>query len=264
VETIILALLLLVLGFVLVQTGLVRVSSGLLPLTAGPAGTSDQIVRQTESIAAAISRATPGSQVVVEPGEYREQLLLRDNIRVVSRVPRAAIIRLPAAAAEGEAAVVAEGLSAAEFAGFRIVGDAATPLGVGILVRKSALSILDVEVTGAAGVAVDIAEGSGGALVGSEIRDNPGVALAIRAGAAPRIAHNWFARNGASEHAITPLMLEPNAAPTFQRNVFQGTTAEAFAVALGEHARRALVRDNWFLAEPAAPAPAAGRRRPGR
>jgi hypothetical protein len=194
----------------------------------------------------------------VEPGEYREQLVLRDRIRVVSRVPRGAVLRLPATASEAQAAVLADGLSAAELVGFRIVGDAATPLGVGLLVRNSSLSVLDVEITGATKVAVDVAQGADVSLVGSEIRDNPGAALAIRAGASPRIAHGWFARNGTSERAAS-LIIEPGASPLFQRNVFHGTTPDAFA-GLEDHARGALMRDNWFpRAEPTAPLPASAR-----
>jgi hypothetical protein len=228
------------------------------------AGTGDQVVRANESIAAAIERAAPGSQVVVEPGEYREQLRLREGVRVVSRVPRAATIRLPATAAEGDAAVVAAGLPAAEFAGFRIVGDAATPLGVGLLVANAALSVADVEIIGATKAAIDFAEGAAGALVGSDIRDNPGAALALGAGASPRIAHNWFARNGLSEHAPRPFIIEAGAAPAFERNVFQGTTADAL-VGLAESARETLRKDNWFLDfAPAPSAPAAARPRRGR
>jgi serine/threonine protein phosphatase PrpC len=227
-----------------------------IPSIAVVPATGDQVVQPTESIAAAIERAAPGSAVIVEPGEYREQLVLRDRIRVVSRVPRGAVIRLPATAPEAEAAVLADGLSAAELVGFRIVGDAATPLGVGLLVRNSSLSILDVEITGATKVAVDVAQGAGVSLVGSEIRDNPGAALAIRAGAAPRIAHGWFARNGTSEQAAT-LIIEAGASPVFHRNVFQGTPPDVFA-GLDQRARDAVKRDNWFpRPESATPVPAA-------
>ncbi len=234
-----------------------------IPSIAVLPATGNQVVQPTESIAAAIARAAPGSEVLVEPGEYREQLVLRDNIRVVSRVPRGAIIRLPATASEVEAAVHADGLSAAEIVGFRIVGDAATPLGVGLLVRNSAISILDVEISGATKVAVDVAPGAAVSLVGSEIRDNPGAALAIRAGAAPRIAHGWFARNGTAERGVS-LIIEPGASPQFERNVFQGSTPDAFA-GLDEQAREALRRQNWFpRAEPAAVVPAAARPRAAR
>ena len=57
-----------------------------------------------------VGAGEPGSQIVVEPGEYREQLSLRDDVRIVSRLPRGATMRLPVAASEGEPAVVAEGL----------------------------------------------------------------------------------------------------------------------------------------------------------
>ena len=52
-------------------------------------------VGEGESIAAALQRAEAGSTVVVEPGEYRETLALKDGVRLVSRVPRGATIRLP-------------------------------------------------------------------------------------------------------------------------------------------------------------------------
>lgn len=45
-------------------------------------------------IGEALASAGPGTTLVVEPGEYRERLTLRDNIRVVSQVPRGAVLRL--------------------------------------------------------------------------------------------------------------------------------------------------------------------------
>src|SRR4029078_2835822 len=114
------------------------------------------------------------------------------------RVPRGATIRLPATASELDPAVMAVGVSMAEFVGFSIVGDAATPLGIGLLVADSALSIVDVEISGATTVAIDFSDRSTGMLVGSDIRDNPGAALAIRARASPRIVHSAFVRNGTS------------------------------------------------------------------
>ena len=135
---------------------------------------------------------------MVEPGEYREQLRLRDGVHVVSRVPRAATLRLPAGADAATAAVVADGLTAGGLAGFRIVGDAATPLGVGLLARDAAVSVVDVEITGATQAALDLG-GAGASLVGGDIHDNPGLGLVVRSGASPRIAHSAFTRNGTPE-----------------------------------------------------------------
>ena len=219
-------------------------------------------VRATESIAEALDRALPGSQIVVEPGEYRERLVLRDGVRVISRVPRGATLRLPGTASEADPAVVAADVSNAEFAGFRIVGDAATPLGTGVLVKGSQISIVDVEITGALTVAIDFSQMAGGGVTGSDIHDNPGSALAIRSGASPRIAHNVFARNGLSERARASLIVEDAAEPSIVGNVFQGVTAKVFQ-SLGDAARLSVMRKNWFPDSPASSTttPASGRGR---
>jgi serine/threonine protein phosphatase PrpC len=216
------------------------------PALAQASATSRIEVSQGESIADALQRAAPGFEVVVEPGEYREQLKLKDYVRVVSRVSRGATIRLPIAASEADAAVVAQGLTGAEFMGFRIVGDAATPLGTGLRVAASALTIVDVEVVGATRAGVEFS-GDGGELIGSELRDNPGPALVIHPGASPRIAQNVFGRNGLSERAMSPFTIGRGSRPLFQRNVFRGIGADAF-LALDADVRAALTQENWFVA----------------
>ena len=205
-------------------------------------------VRHGDSIAAAVQRALPGSEVVVEPGEYREQISLRNYVRVVSRVPRGATIRLPVAASETDAAVVAQGLVRADFVGFRIVGDAATPLGTGLRVVDSALSIVDVEIVGATKAAVEFS-GAGGELIASELHDNPGPAMVIHSDASPRIVHNAFGRNGTSVRAMAPFTIARGGRPLFQRNVFRGIGPEAF-LALEQDMRPALTQENWFITAP--------------
>jgi hypothetical protein len=208
------------------------------------------VVRPTESIGAALQRAEAGSVVIVEPGEYRETLILRSNVRLVSRVPRGATIRLPGTASETDPAVVAVEVTAAEFAGFRIVGDAGSPLGTGILLRNSEVSIVDVEVTGAVNVAIDVTDMSRASVVASDIHDNPGAALAIRTPAASsRIAHNVFVRNGMSERVQGAFIIDENAAPRFSGNIFHGVNREAFG-RLGGTARAMLDHDNWFVEPP--------------
>ena len=203
-------------------------------ITVGPA----------ESITAAVQRAGQGSVVLVEPGEYRETLTLKDNVRVVSRVPRAATIRLSGTASEADAAVVAAGVTGAELAGFRIVGDAATPLGTGVLVRGSDVSIVDIEVTGAVNAAFAIDGLSLATILASDIHDNPGAALAIRSASA-RIAHNVFVRNGMSERVRRSFIIDEGADPRFSGNIFHGVGHDAFGD-LSDGSRAALGRDNWF------------------
>jgi serine/threonine protein phosphatase PrpC len=216
----------------------------------GPSGRSalQRTVAAGESINEALRDASPGSEVVVEPGEYREQVSLVPGVRLVSRVPGGATIRLPATVPDtaGEPAVLARNVSGAELVNFRISGDAATTLPVGILVQNSTVSILHVEISGATRAAVEFAGGGASTLMASDIRDNGGPALVVRDGAAPRVANNSFARNGRSDRVMAAVVVQ-RAAPTFINNVFAGMTPASFS-GLDSSAVGALRRDNWFVA----------------
>jgi serine/threonine protein phosphatase PrpC len=205
-------------------------------------------VGPTESIAAVLRRAAAGSVVLVEPGEYRETLRLKDGVRIVSRVPRAATIRLSGTASEGDAAVVAVGVVGAELAGFRIIGDAATPLGTGVLIRASQTSLVDIEVAGAANAAIVVDGMSIATILASDVHDNPGTALTIHS-AAVRLAHNVFMRNGTSERVRRAFIIDEGASPLVSGNVFQDVSRETFGD-LSDSARAVLGRDNWFADAP--------------
>ncbi len=225
-----------------------------------PSSLGRLVVRPGESIAAALKQASPGGEIVVEPGEYREAVSLVNDVRLVSRIPGGAVLRLPATAGETDAAAIASGIAGAAFVGFRIVGDAATPLGTGLLVQDSELSVIDTDISGAANVAIDIAGTSQVSVMASDVHDNPGAAFAVRTGSSARISHNVFQRNGVSPNAPMPVILAENADLTLAANVFYGITPAAFR-ALSEPVRAALARDNWFLDPhvPRAPAPAQSR-----
>jgi PPM family protein phosphatase len=201
-----------------------------------------------ESITEALRDAPPGSEVVVEPGEYREQVSLVSGVRLTSRVPGGAVIRLPAAVPDTaeEPAVLARNVSGAEIVNFRISGDAATPLPVGILVQNSTISILHVEITGATRAALEFAGGGASTVMASDIRDNAGAALVVRDGSSPRVANNSFARNGRSDRVMAAIVVQ-RATPTFINNVFAGMGAASFT-GLDGAAVGALRRDNWFPA----------------
>jgi PPM family protein phosphatase len=250
-----LAVTLLVALLMVYRTAVFPLSPDTPAVDASPSTRPRLTVRPGESIAAALQRALPGSEVVVEPGDYRERVTLQADIRLVSRVPRGATIRLPAAAADGHAepAVLVSGSAGGELVGFRIVGDAGSPLGIGVRVDGSGPSLVDIEVSGAATAALSFARDSTATLVGSDIHDNPGAALAIHAGAAPRITHNVFSRNGLSQHAPATFVIESGATPLFQKNVFLGVRAGVFAT-LDDTARFRMQSQNWFLSA-GAPAP---------
>jgi len=243
-----------IIGLLLIVTGFIAYRAGYLPALDWPPAVvalklQTQIVSPGESIAAALERAQPGGEIFVEPGEYRERITLTRNVHLISRTPRGATIRLPATASDNkpDPAVVATGSASGSLVGFRIVGDAQTPLGVGILIEGSGISIINVEVSGAATAAVSFARESSAELMSSDIRDNPGVALAIQARARPRITHNVFNRNGLSQNTPAAFTVEQGAVPFLQQNVFVGMRPDMFT-GLDPDARLRLEHDNWFMA----------------
>ena len=226
-----------------------------------PTAAADPLVVQAgESIAAAVRAAPAGTTVLVEPGEYRERLELKPGVRLASRVPRGAVLRLPGGASETDPAVVAFEVAAAELSGFRILGDAATPLGAGVVVRNSTVTLSDLEIAGATTAAVEFAGSQGGSMVAGYFHDNLGPALVVRDGASPRIAHNAFVRNAMSERAAGTVLVESSAHPSIVSNTFFNLRPETVVVPPGFPP---VARDNWFIA-PAAPdtpgRPARGRR----
>ncbi len=214
------------------------------PTTPSEAPSATITVGAGESISSAVERATAGSVVLVEPGEYRETLTLKNNVRIVSRVPRGATIRLSGTASEGDAAVVVVGVVGAELAGFRIVGDAATPLGTGVLIRGSQASLVDIEVTGAVSAAIVVDGMSFATILASDVHDNPGVALTIRS-ASPRIAHNVFMRNGTSERVHRSFIIDEGADPYFTGNIFHDVRRDALGDP-SDGGRERFGGDNWF------------------
>jgi PPM family protein phosphatase len=218
------------------------------------------VVRPSDSIRAAMDRASAGATVIVEPGEYRERIVLKEGVRLVSRESRGAIIRLPSDASETDPAVIAEGILGAELTGFRIVGDSATPLGTGLAIRNATIAVSDVEITGAKKVALDISGLSSGTILGVDAHDNPGAAIRVGSGATPRITHSSFMRNGTSAAGVTWLIVETGAHPRFSRNVFHGAAPTTF-VMLDSAARAQATRDNWFVDHAPSEAPSRGRTR---
>ena len=214
-----------------------------VPLTIPPRSV---VVAPSESISAAIQRVASGGEVIVEPGVYRETLRLRSNVRVRSRIARAASVRLSGGASESDAAIVAAEVEGAEVSGLQIVGDSATPLGVGVFVRNATVLLSDLEISGAHVAAIEIAAGSGATVLGAYVHDNPGAGLTVRATAAPRIAHSQFIRNGMSERAAGAIVIDAGARPHLDRNVFHGVLAESLT-GLTQAERAAARATNWFM-----------------
>ncbi len=146
------------------------------------------------TITEALGKASRGQTVLVAPGEYREALQLRDGVRLVSQVPRGAVILPPAGS--GVPAVTAQGISEGRVEGFRIAGDAQTPLQMGLRLVDSAIVVEGVEISGAQTAAIDFAGADRSTVRYSYLHDNPGGGVLVEGSSLPRLLQNLIFRNG--------------------------------------------------------------------
>ena len=200
----------------------------------------------SQSIADALQNARPGTTIVVSPGQYREMLMLKSHVRLVSEVRHGAVLRLPGSAPEAAAAIVASDVQDAAVEGFRIVGDAATPLGTAVLMNGSTVSLSQLSITGATRAAIDVGPRSQAAVTASDIQENAGPAVAIRSGGEAMLSHNVFSKNGAGGGS-KPFVVEGGSTAQFVGNVFQGIGPDAVVPLDNPDARAALTRSNWFV-----------------
>jgi serine/threonine protein phosphatase PrpC len=196
------------------------------------------------TIAGALAVARSGDTVVVGPGEYREQVRLRDGVSVISQEPQRAVIRVPSN--DLTAAVIADGIRGARLRGFQIVGEGRLP--TGIVVRNSEFELDDTRVSGASLAGVDVSGQAAVTLRANDISDNAGVGVRVRRGAAPWLFHNSIERNGRGRDPQPGVLLDDGAAPVLMANVIADNAAEGVA---GVPARDAatIQRNNVFIAD---------------
>jgi serine/threonine protein phosphatase PrpC len=173
-------------------------------------------VAEFATIAAAMAQARAGDTIYLGPGEYHEQVIVRDGVHVVARPARAAVVRAPVGAPQPWTAVEAGGAATSRLSGLRIAGTPAAPIAVGVRLRDRA-EIDDLDVSGAALAGIEIA-GEGVRVMGASVHDNPGSGLAVRAAGA-RIVHSLLMRNGSD------LSIDPGIEAALAGNVIQGDPA---------------------------------------
>lgn len=149
------------------------------------------------TITDALDRARPGDTVEVAPGEYHERVVMKEGITVVSSQPLGALLRLPEGADEPRVAITAERVGGGQLIGFRIEGDAASPLDIGVLLTDSNVEVERMEISGARTTGVKVIGNSHPVLIGNRIRQNAGSGVSVEGESEPEILHNWIIGNGA-------------------------------------------------------------------
>jgi len=174
------------------------------------------------TIAEALARARPGDTVDVAPGHYRERVVLRSGVNLVSRIPRGAVLLPPPPGAGnggGGPAVLANGVRGARLAGFRVAGTPQAPWSVGLRLDGSAVVVEETEVTGAAGAAIEIRGADRSTLRYCYVHHNAGPGVVVAGDAAPRLLANLITGNGGRPGSAAPgVEVRDTAAPLLAGN----------------------------------------------
>jgi hypothetical protein len=178
------------------------------------------------SIGRALERAQAGSVIEVAPGEYAEQVRMKEGVSLVSQRPHEAVLKLDEQA-QDKISVVAQGIRTGRISGFKIQGGGANSLSVGISIMDSGLSVEDMEVVGATTAGVLVGGRSVAVLRGNFVHDNAGTGIVVQGEAAPRLIHNLILANGKQGKKKQPgISILERANPVLERNIISDNGAE--------------------------------------
>jgi hypothetical protein len=195
----------------------------------------------------ALAAARPGDTIAVHPGRYREQVRLEDGVTLLAVVPGRAVIE-PPAPTDGSApvaALVAENIGSGRVSGLVISGRPDAPVDYGLVIRRSAVTVENVEVRGAKAAGMAIEDAGSAVLLANHVHDNPGAGIVVRGVGAPLLQGNRVIDNGHGNPAAPGIDVMNGARPRIVGNVIAGNGAEGVR---GLAPRAPQLHDNVFEA----------------
>lgn len=197
------------------------------------------------TIAAALDQARAGDTVEVLPGEYAEQVKLKEGVTLRSSKPRQAVIH-GGPGSTPAIAVTATGLKTGGLEGFRISAAKSVPITTGLLIADSSINIENNEIASVQ-AGIEIRGDSRPVLRANVIHDCGYQGIIVEATAAPVIEHNVITGNGRSAGQLRPgISVMSEAAPVLTNNIFAGNGAGAVSLPAGADPK-AISKSNFFL-----------------
>ena len=147
-------------------------------------------IRVNEDLNAAIASARPGDTVLVPAGVYRENIQMKEGVRIQAERPRESVI------AGSGIAIRADDIRSGRLDGFRIVPGEQATLETCIRIGNSSVDIVDNECTGATLAAMELLGSSTGMLRANHIYSNSGSGIVVDGSASSRLVHNVVSGNG--------------------------------------------------------------------
>jgi serine/threonine protein phosphatase PrpC len=208
-----------------------------LPVIPGPHVAQTIVVAPQSTIGSALDAAQAGDTVEVPPGNYAENIALKDGVNLIAQTPREAVL---------QGSIAAGGAGRARISGLRV-----TAANVGIDIADGDIEIERCEVSGAAVAGIRFNGNARGSVIASFIHDNRGSGIVVDGASAPAIENNVVVSNGVDAAAPRPgLLVRAGAHPFIAGNVFLGNGAEAVWLPAADDR---LVQRNYFNLSPPKP-----------
>lgn len=198
-------------------------------------------------ISEAMQAARPGDVVRLEPGVYREGVVVGEGISLVARVPGSVTIVRPEGATGAWVGVVALGNLGGRISGIKIESTSQLPIEWGMRISGQDRTVDLVELTGPMRAGIELLPAAAVTIQGSQLAIQ-GPALTIGNGAHAIVIGSVFLRTGPP--AGPPISIGTAAQATLKRNVFAGYGADIVkGVSVAE--RQQIVSGNYVIgAEP--------------
>ena len=207
-------------------------------------------------IAEAMAAANRGDVVRLEPGEYRERVIIPDGVDLVARVPGSVIVSRPAGLDPSLPGVVAGGTQTTRISGIRIMSPPELSGATGISIDGDGVTLELVEISGASSQAIALAPGASVTMLGSRVNVASAV-IAVPDGAQATFANSIFVRTTPSPDP--PISAGPTSRLTLTGNLFAGFDPEIVR-GLGAARRKEVLEGNIVVPPRAAPRRPAGNR----
>ncbi len=162
--------------------------------------------RPYPSITAALEAAKDGDIIVVDPGDYLENVLLKSGVALTSAKPREAQIL------SSGTALNAQTVTGARISGFRIGPDSTNTLQIGIQARDSALEIDDSVFYYGASDAGVVIQGNflTARITKNLIHENAKSGVRVESASVPEMQGNHICDNGLDIDPASPLAADAN------------------------------------------------------
>ena len=208
-------------------------------------------------IAQAMAAARPGDVVRVEPGEYRERVIVPDGVDLVARVPWSVTLSRPPGLDPSLPGLVAGGALTTRISGIRIASPPQLSGATGISIGGDGVTLELVEISGASNQAIELAPGASVTVLGSRVNVASAV-ISVPDGAQATFTNTIFVRSTPSPDP--PISAGPSSRLTLSGNLFSGFEPEIVR-GLSAARRKEVLAGNIVVPPEAPPRRAAGSRR---